>query len=385
MGSENRPGVLAVTLAGATLVLAALLGLDFLAIRPNRLAAGEGAAFHSVVPWWVVGVVSLFWAGSLVSGLRPRLIRLGAACSLAGILLLTALAGWSSSNLSAGQPLVRVSLGSGYWLAVFGFYLALTDGWSRLTAWRAPLIGVLVVVIAILALAGDLDGLSLFQEYSARKDRFWSEIFAHLAITGISVGLSALAGIPLGLLAFRRGRLREKIFFFLNFVQTIPSLALFGLLIAPLAFLANHSPMLRALGVQGIGLTPAVIALTLDALLPVVRHHFAGFGAGDGGMIEAGRGMGMSRSQVFRKLELPVALPIVLGGVRIACVQNIGNTAVAALIGGGGLGVFIFQGLGQAASDLILLGAAPTILLAVAADSALQWGIRSMTPRGLRP
>jgi len=95
--------------------------------------------------------------------------------------------------------------------------------------------------------------------------------------------------------------------------------------------------------------------------------------------------MGMSRSQVFRKLDLPVALPIVLGGVRIACVQNIGNTAVAALIGGGGLGVFIFQGLGQAASDLILLGAAPTILLAVAADSALQWGIRSMTPRGLRP
>jgi osmoprotectant transport system permease protein len=158
----------------------------------------------------------------------------------------------------------------------------------------------------------------------------------------------------------------------LDIVQTIPSLALFGLLMAPLAFLAERSPVLTSLGVQGIGWAPAAIALTLYALLPVVRSTAAGFGSVDRGVVEAGLGLGMDRLQLLRRVELPLALPVVLGGIRVALVQAVGNTAVAALIGAGGLGVFIFQGLGQAAMDLVLLGALPTVALALLADLGMQ-------------
>jgi osmoprotectant transport system permease protein len=138
------------------------------------------------------------------------------------------------------------------------------------------------------------------------------------------------------------------------------------------------------MGIQGIGWTPAVIALTLYAMLPVVRNTYAGLAGVEPELVEAGKGMGMSRVQLLVFVELPRAFPIVLGGLRIACVQNVGNTAVAALIGAGGLGVFIFQGLGQSALDLIMLGAVPTILLAVGVDALFQVLIRLVTPRGLQ-
>jgi osmoprotectant transport system permease protein len=165
---------------------------------------------------------------------------------------------------------------------------------------------------------------------------------------------------------------RGPIYATLNAVQTVPSIALFGLLVAPLAALAAWAPALGALGIHGVGPAPALIALVLYALLPVVRNTAAGFAGVDPAVIEAGRGMGLTARQIFRQIELPLALPVLLAGLRIVTVQAIGLAVVAALIGAGGLGTFVFEGLGQYAVDLVLLGALPAIFLALAADFILQ-------------
>jgi len=165
-------------------------------------------------------------------------------------------------------------------------------------------------------------------------------------------------GVPLGLWAARQDRIAAPLFAILNFVQTVPSIALFGLLIAPLS----------ALGLAGIGVLPAIIALTLYALLPVVRNMHAGITGIDRAVIETALGMGMTGRQIFWQVELPLGMPIFLAGLRIVLVQAIGLACIAALIGAGGFGIFIFQGIGQYAVDLVLLGAVPVIFLALAAD-----------------
>jgi osmoprotectant transport system permease protein len=155
----------------------------------------------------------------------------------------------------------------------------------------------------------------------------------------------------------------------LNLIQTIPSIALFGLFMAPLAWLAASYPPLARAGISGVGLAPAVLALVLYSLLPVVRSGLAGLEQVPNATRSAARAMGMSGWQVFRMVELPLALPMVLPGLRTAVVQAIGLTAVTALIGAGGLGTLMFDGLFSAANELVLLGVLPIVLLAALADA----------------
>jgi osmoprotectant transport system permease protein len=220
--------------------------------------------------------------------------------------------------------------------------------------------------------AGQFDALSIVREYENRRDVFTGEIERHCALV-LGALLPALTlGVPLGLAVVRRPKLRGPLFATLNLLQTIPSVALFGLLIVPLSALAEAVPAVAAIGIRGIGFAPAIIALVLYSLLPVVRNTHAGFAGVDRAVIETAQGMGLTRRQIFRRVELPLAMPVLLAGLRIVTVQAIGLAVVAALIGAGGLGTFVFQGLGQDAVDLVLLGAVPAILLALAADFILQ-------------
>lgn len=159
----------------------------------------------------------------------------------------------------------------------------------------------------------------------------------------------------------------------LNIIQTIPSIALFGLLIAPLAGLAQAWPWLGTLGISGIGVAPALIALVLYALLPLVRSVVAGIEQVPQPVIEAARGVGMTQSQILRKVELPLALPVVLSGVRIVAVQTVGMAVIAALIGAGGFGAIVFQGLLSSALDLVLLGVIPVVVMAVTVDTLFKF------------
>ncbi len=190
-----------------------------------------------------------------------------------------------------------------------------------------------------------------------------------------------LIGMPLGLAALRRKQLEAPLFAVLNLLQTMPSIALFGLLLGPLSGLASAVPALGALGIGGVGPAPAIIALVLYALLPIARNTLAGIGGVAPAAVDAARGMGMTPAQIFRRVEVPLALPVLLAGLRIVTVQAIGLTIVAALIGAGGLGSFVFEGLGQYATDLVLLGALPAILLALAADFLLRLAAASLRRR----
>ena len=177
----------------------------------------------------------------------------------------------------------------------------------------------------------------------------------HVALVAISAGVALLAGLPLGMLVARRPVWRKPILGLTNVVQTVPSLALFGLLIP----------------VFGIGAWTAIAALVLYALLPIVRSTYAGITSVDPAIREAGRGMGMTDGQLLRLVELPLAAGVILAGVRVAVVVSVGIATIAAAIGAGGLGVYIFRGVAMVDDTLILAGAVPTALLALVADGLL--------------
>lgn len=191
----------------------------------------------------------------------------------------------------------------------------------------------------------------------------------HLVLVGVAVGIAVAVGVPLGVLATRSRRFERPVLAFANIVQTIPSLALFGFLIAvPL--------------VGGIGARPAIVALTLYALLPIVRNTHAGIRGVDPALREAALGMGMTDRQILTIVELPLATGIILAGVRVATVISVGIATIAAAIGAGGLGVYIFRGIAMVDNAVILSGAVPAALLALAADGVLGWLERRLTPPG---
>ena len=181
------------------------------------------------------------------------------------------------------------------------------------------------------------------------------ETSTHLLLVGVSIGIATLVGIPLGILITRKTNLRQPILGIANILQTIPSLALFGFLISV--------PI-----IGGIGAKTAIIALTLYSFLPIIRNTYTGITSVDPAIREAGRGMGMTDKQLLLQVEIPLALGVILAGVRVATVIAIGVATIAAAIGAGGLGVFVFRGIAMVNNDLILAGAVPAALLAILAD-----------------
>ena len=180
----------------------------------------------------------------------------------------------------------------------------------------------------------------------------------HLFLVALATGAACAVGIPVGILLTRRPALSKPVLAAANVLQTIPSLALFGFLI-PL------------LGSYGIGRLPAVIALFLYSLLPIIRNTFTGISQVDPAVREAGRGMGMTDWQMLTQVELPLAMSVIIAGVRVATVISVGTATIAAAIGAGGLGVYIFRGLRMNDDRLILAGAVPAAIMALVADFTL--------------
>jgi ABC-type proline/glycine betaine transport system permease subunit len=189
----------------------------------------------------------------------------------------------------------------------------------------------------------------------------------HLFLVSLSMGIAAALAIPAGILLTRRTFLQRWVLGFANVMQTVPSLALFGFLI-PLPFLG------------GIGQHTAIVALVLYALLPILRNTLTGILSVDPAVRESALAMGMTGRQLLWEVELPLATRTILAGLRIATVTTIGTATIAAAIGGGGLGVFIFRGLASVDTTLLLAGAVPAALIAVAADRGLEWVEQKLSP-----
>lgn len=189
----------------------------------------------------------------------------------------------------------------------------------------------------------------------------------HITLAGIAVLLAISIGVPIGFMIANNEKVAKRVMNVANIIQTIPSLALFAI----------------ALPFIGIGAKPAILALFLYALLPIIKNTLLGIHNVDPAIIEAARGMGMSKFQIMFKVEVPLAVAVIMGGVRIATVTSIGIATIASLIGAGGLGAFIFQGISMMNYNLIFAGAISSALLALAADFVLGLVEKKLTSKGI--
>ena len=454
-------------------VLLPVVGPNWLLLKANRLVAGDvyralalpepaqGYAYALLGVWALLLVVSFV-------RFRGRTWVLALLCTAALTLGLLLVGGGSSalSSSSADPERARVSLQSGVWLTLLAYYIGMFGslGDAPQTGRTRLLLVLPGPLIALgLAVAGTFGSVGLSQELASQGSDFSAEVLRHLALAGTSVLLACAIGIPAAIWAARRTEAARLVLPTASFLQTIPSLALFGIMLLPLARLGGNvtvgqallfcavggvlaagvgllarrtsgwvqnvvtvltllvallpvllltvmvavvlndlfvavfslnfsrldlpnslSAPLSSLGVRGIGTAPALIALTLYAFLPIVRNTYTGIKEVPQAATEAGRGMGMSPGQILRRVELPLALPLIMEGVRASTVLTIGIATVAFLIGAGGLGVFIQSGISQQVPDLILLGALPIIGLALLADALLRGLGQLVTPRGIR-
>jgi osmoprotectant transport system permease protein len=378
-----------VSLTGCVIGLLSL-GVGWLTLKPNRLSTGTSLNMWDSFGWIptaaIFGLWLLCFVLSFMREQRRYVIFQGITLNLL-VILTFVFAGHSSAKLLEGLPsYARVSFGAGVWATSISAYISIFSCRQRLIRfplWQGIVSWSGLVIVLMLFGIGWLNNISLVVEFKLLETEFIRQLWNHIILFGSSVIIGTLLGIPLGIWA-TRSRIAEKPIFFLgNVLQTIPSLALFELLIVPLSILSLAFPILRQLGFSGIGPAPAIIALILYSLLPVMRNTYVGLKQLDPAVIDAGFGMGMSRWQVFRKIEVPLSAPLVLEGVRTASVQAVGNTAVAALIGAGGLGWFIFQGISQAANDVVILGALPIMGLALAVDLVMRGAVKIITPKGM--
>jgi osmoprotectant transport system permease protein len=209
---------------------------------------------------------------------------------------------------------------------------------------------------------------ALLAFYATHRAEVAARLGEHIVLVAVSILIAAAIGIPLGILAARRPALARPLVGLANLAQTIPSLALFGFLI-PLPFIG------------GIGTRTALVALTLYAVLPIVRTTVTGLHGVDRAVLECAVAMGMTRRQVLRQVELPLAAPAILAGIRVATVVGVGTATIASAIGAGGLGDYIFRGLAMVDPVVILAGALPAALLALTADALLAFAGRAVDPR----
>ncbi|MGN6092214.1 MAG: ABC transporter permease [Luteibacter jiangsuensis] len=349
----------------------------FLRVAPNRLLTGEALSPHA---WLLAGGWLLVVACSFVTVPAGRWVL--ALLAWAGVAGFPLLAGADARDVLAhATPFTRVQPGAGFWLGWLAAALLLLDrlrGMRR--AWQAGAWFAALAAIVAASAMGAFDGLSLVREWQTQRAPFAAALGEHLRLAAITLVLALACGAPLGWWVWRTRRANGALVGTLAFLQTVPSLALFALLIAPFAWLAHAWPALGALGFGGTGGAPAVFALLLYALLPVVRYTVAGLDAVPADAREAARGLGMSRAQLLWSVQLPLGWPVLLAGLRIVAVQTIGLAAVAALIGAGGLGRFVFLGIGQGAMDMVLLGTLAIIALALVVDLLFQ-GLLALTER----
>lgn len=364
-----------------TLLLLSLVGaaafsfMNLLELKPNRISQGVkyssfeffGGLGVAIIICWL-GLIALAFYGKKHKNLMVIIVTTGLLLLLLWILQL------KTGAYTKGNSSARVSLSAGFYVQVFSIYMLFSSYAKGIKRYQwIKWIGYISIagLVTFLLMTGAFDDLSLIKEYNTKKTQFADNLRIHALLTLGSVATGALIAIPLGFLAYSSKKLEDKIMIPLSIIETIPSLSLFGILLVPLAGL-GRLPFFDSIGVSGIGWAPAYVALTLYTLLPIGRNTLTGFYSVDKGAIEAAKGMGMSKGQIVQKIELPLAFPVIFTGIRIAFIQTIGGAVLAGLVGGGGLGTFVFLGLGEASPDLILLGVLPIVFFTVLLDYLLK-------------
>jgi osmoprotectant transport system permease protein len=363
-----------VLLTLVSLGLAVVFWGGFLNCAPNRLATGVAYSLFQAPALEATAAMAGLCGLALLSFAQGQDLRSFATILAAALILWGSLAGaghFAAILMQAGPPAARASLGPAFWTLVSVAILATVDAVQRGNFGfpaRTCIGAVFCAGFFLMAATGAFDSLSLAREFSNNRGVFVSELLHHLGLVCAAIFFALMIGVPLTVLVLRKKAAAGFVFASLGILQTIPSIALFGVLIAPMSRLSELLPFLRGLGISGTGPAPAVLALTLYSLLPLVRGFYTGFSEVAMEVKDAAAAIGFGWRRLFIEVELPLALPALVSGLRVVTIQAIGLASVAALIGAGGLGTFIFQGIGQYALDLVLVGAIPVILLALSAN-----------------
>jgi osmoprotectant transport system permease protein len=378
----NLLGLNPVAVVLALLVLLAMWLLPLVLVAPNRLMSGTPVALATLPSssfLWFTGSAALFLALTRPVGQAQKHWRVTIEICLwaaAAAALIFAAGQFAAGQVQALSPLTRITLGSAFWVLQGALALLVLDALNTtpLTARLKSLVAMVLAAAWIFALFGGWgDSLSLVVEYQQHRDDLGVAVARHVQIVLMAIVPAVVVGVPVGWWIYSKPARRGWLTTTLGFTQTFPSLALFGLLMVPLAALSQRYPLLGQWGIRGVGLAPAVLALWLYSLLPVVRGTLSGLSSVSADARQSAQAMGMRPHQVAWYVDLPLALPVVLEGLRTATNQAIGLAAVTALIGAGGLGALMFDGLFSAAHDVVLLGVLPIIALAWLADAAFQW------------
>jgi osmoprotectant transport system permease protein len=370
------PGKLLLVCAAAALL--SVFILPFVSLRANRTATGSGMTLASVSPGQALFLAALVISVPVAySFSHSAVARTAGTVSLVSLipsaLIVLSLVSSSLGRLEAAQ--VRISMSAGFWMflgAVYGMIISFAPALGRRSGIlvRTTLLASIAFLVLLFA-AGGFGSLSLLKEYANRKPTFLAESLRHFMYAGGTTLAALVIGVPLGYAASRSRVWERPVFFLANMAQAFPTISLLGLMIVPLSLLANRFPVLDALGIRGIGWAPAAIVLFLYALLPISANAHAGFRMIEPSVLDAAKGLGMRGVPLLFRVQLPLALPAIIGGLRTAFTQNLGNAVLAGLICGGGLGSLIFLGLAQAAPDLILLGVLPLVAMVLVSEQSL--------------
>jgi len=359
----------------------ALYGLPLLGVSANRLAIGEPVLAGTGFGPAILLAAALGAGASLLLGLsrRRRFAACAAGLAALGLLLLLAGLGQGAANVLASRPpAARAALALGAWLALGGTGAVLALALRR-AATPVPGLAALAVLasaIAATGAAGLLDALSLAVEFRTRREGLLGALGEHLALSCGAVALAAILVVALRLFRGARGAAD----LLASGIQVVPAVALLGALVALFSGLLKAAPGLREAGLSALGTAPALIAVAAYLMLPLQRGLDAAWRAPDRDTLDAARGLGLSPGQIVLRVRLPVGAPALIGGLRVACVQAIGLATLGALVGAGGLGRLVFDGMAQFAPDLILLGAIPIVALSLLAEMLLSALAGSLQP-----
>lgn len=379
--STRAPFLASDQIIGATGALMGALVTAFgtyVQLRPNRILSGTDAtafqAFGSGA-WLLFGLWALVLLGCLPLSDRFGAHLRGLSANAVMIASTLLVASGADRFLAEKGDIARVSLGLSFWLTLLACYVVIFSALQRLDdpVGRIAVSVSGVTGIALLLFSGRLGSLSILREYAVNAESFRTALSQQLAYTVGATGIALVIGLSIGVAAAKSPRVEGPVFAVLNIAQVLPALSFIGLLIVPMGWLGANVPGLRALGVSGIGWAPVFLVLLSYALYPITRNVYTALKTLDAGIADAARGMGMRPAQRLVSIELPLALPVILAGVRIAAVQTTAAAILAALVGGGGLGQIVFFGVQQTAQDLVLLGVIPIVGLALIIDGSLRF------------
>ena len=367
-----------ISILGALILILSFLLLSFAEYRPNRVLSGTNIGARELFGngFFLLIFLSILIIVLIITNHKENKLII-AVTSLLIMGLVLYLFGFAiEKEIYNIIPNGRISLGIGFWAIFLGMEMVMSGCFKsdkECILYRRFFYTILILMVFVFLLSSHLNNLSIMKEFFNRSNTFFRQIRRHFSLSLFSVIAGLIIGIPIGVLIYKERKMKGAILFLINLGQTIPTLSLLGIVMVPLTLLSQQNKFLKDMGISGVGFAPAFIVLVIYALFPVVHNTIAGLKMIDRDLLETAAGLGMKANQIFWKIQLPLSLPIILGGIKIATTQSIGNTILAGLIGGGGLGSIIFLGLAQAAPDLILLGVIPLIAMAFLMDSVISF------------